>query len=307
MVIRRWISRLAITFAGVTTGLWGVSYFWSLGIESRCEITKGMMILDDRPWSGHVWPVWNSTTGNAPTGFFVRLEEHSAAIPLWLPVLLLIALTVLVRCRLPRIIWNPCPSCGASVDYHRLPNCHVCSGAERRASIRRSLIRARNSRRRRVLFWICLVLSGICTTGLGICWIWRWFTLVDGPIGAVALAEGNLVTITFSRFGVSGIFEGVSSPGPRTPNSWGFPVSWVWVPRLNILPTPDITVVEFRLPIWIPFVLFVAGAAVLHRFSRAIGRAGTCSVCDYNLTGNVSGRCPECGCPAESRSDSKHA
>ncbi len=305
--MRRWISGLAITFAGVMIGLWGLSYFWSLGIESRCEITNGMMILDDRSWAGHLWPVWKSTTGHAPTGFFVCLEEHSVAIPLWLPVLLLIALTVLLRCRLPRTIRNPCPSCGASVDSNQSPNCRVCTGAERRANIRRSLIRLRNSRRSRVLIWTCLVLSVICATGLGLCCIWRWVTLVDGPVGALALVEGNLVTITFSRFGMSGILEGVSSPGPRTPTSWGFPVSWVWVPRLNILPTPDITVVEFRLPIWIPFVLSVAGAAGLHRYSRAIGRAGTCTVCDYDLTGNVSGQCPECGCPAKGLSDSKHA
>jgi hypothetical protein len=38
----------------------------------------------------------------------------------------------------------------------------------------------------------------------------------------------------------------------------------------------------------------VAGVLIALR-RRARPRAGRCDVCGYNLTGNVSGRCPECG------------
>ena len=44
------------------------------------------------------------------------------------------------------------------------------------------------------------------------------------------------------------------------------------------------------LPLWMPAV----GFAALAWFTRAMP-PGCCAVCGYNLTGNVSGKCPECG------------
>lgn len=49
------------------------------------------------------------------------------------------------------------------------------------------------------------------------------------------------------------------------------------------------------IPIWIPFVLIATPTASLWRLDRRRPRAGRCRRCDYDLTGNVSGRCPECG------------
>ena len=52
-------------------------------------------------------------------------------------------------------------------------------------------------------------------------------------------------------------------------------------------------------PFWLPFFLFAAYPAVafirgpLRRWHRR--RRGLCINCAYNLTGNVSGVCPECG------------
>jgi len=54
-----------------------------------------------------------------------------------------------------------------------------------------------------------------------------------------------------------------------------------------------------RLNLWIPVVLLLAVPAVM--FVRAMMRClmfakpGTCYRCGYDLTGNESGRCPECG------------
>jgi hypothetical protein len=55
---------------------------------------------------------------------------------------------------------------------------------------------------------------------------------------------------------------------------------------------------ELRVPFWL--VVLVTGTAPavhLWRKRRARMAAGRCVSCGYNLTGNVSGVCPECGSP----------
>ena len=59
---------------------------------------------------------------------------------------------------------------------------------------------------------------------------------------------------------------------------------------------------EIRMPLWLPFTLFVTyptiafirGLLRRHRRHRR-RRKDLCLICGYNLTGNVSGVCPECG------------
>jgi hypothetical protein len=45
--------------------------------------------------------------------------------------------------------------------------------------------------------------------------------------------------------------------------------------------------------------LVLCGPGVLRWWRRR--RRGRCVQCGYNLTGNISGRCPECGTPAAGR------
>ena len=52
-----------------------------------------------------------------------------------------------------------------------------------------------------------------------------------------------------------------------------------------------------QLPLWIPFLLFALPTALLWYLDRRRYPAGRCQRCGYDLTGNVSGRCPECGTP----------
>jgi hypothetical protein len=51
--------------------------------------------------------------------------------------------------------------------------------------------------------------------------------------------------------------------------------------------------------LWKPFLLswllFLPAAASLRRRRANLRRAGLCTRCGYDLTGNVSGVCPECG------------
>ncbi len=51
---------------------------------------------------------------------------------------------------------------------------------------------------------------------------------------------------------------------------------------------------ELQLPLWILFVIAASATVVLWWRDRPIP-PGHCQHCGYNLTGNVSGRCPECG------------
>lgn len=54
------------------------------------------------------------------------------------------------------------------------------------------------------------------------------------------------------------------------------------------------------IPLWIPTLAAAIAALVLHSQGRVAHR-GRCRFCDYDLTGNTSGICPECGGSVESR------
>lgn len=63
--------------------------------------------------------------------------------------------------------------------------------------------------------------------------------------------------------------------------------------------TVDIRKLKVVIPLWIPFVLLAVPTAILWYRDRR-HPLGHCRKCGYNLTGNVSGVCPECGMETES-------
>jgi hypothetical protein len=50
-------------------------------------------------------------------------------------------------------------------------------------------------------------------------------------------------------------------------------------------------------PLWLPLALFLLVTVAARRVSRRRPLLPECETCGYNLTGNVSGQCPECGTP----------
>lgn len=54
------------------------------------------------------------------------------------------------------------------------------------------------------------------------------------------------------------------------------------------------------IPFWIPFFTFLALAIILGYPRLKSHGVGCCAKCGYNVTGNVSGVCPECGKAIES-------
>jgi len=49
------------------------------------------------------------------------------------------------------------------------------------------------------------------------------------------------------------------------------------------------------IPLWIPLAMCLAATPVLWFVDRRRRRPGYCAKCGYDLTKNLSGRCPECG------------
>ena len=48
-------------------------------------------------------------------------------------------------------------------------------------------------------------------------------------------------------------------------------------------------------PLWLPFVIIAVTTGFLFWQDRKRPKPGHCQECGYDLTGNTSGRCPECG------------
>ena len=84
-------------------------------------------------------------------------------------------------------------------------------------------------------------------------------------------------------------------------------LSWGVYPKIhfsvlpNRLPKSPFTVIVhdcLAMPMWIVLASILVPTIVLWRQNRHIPHSH-CQNCGYNLTGNVSGRCPECGTAVE--------
>jgi hypothetical protein len=67
-----------------------------------------------------------------------------------------------------------------------------------------------------------------------------------------------------------------------------------WIPHAGSVPMGTSQTSYVNFPLWMPILLSAFGAFFFHRLGKP-KRIGHCVKCQYDLTGNSSGICPECG------------
>lgn len=91
-----------------------------------------------------------------------------------------------------------------------------------------------------------------------------------------------------------GYLPPTSQPGWTMSNQRGHDWPPRWYPRVE-RDSFLVARIKWIMPLWIPSAL--SGAILVWRVwgSRKRLGPGFCNQCGYNLTANISGRCPECG------------
>jgi hypothetical protein len=172
---------------------------------------------------------------------------------------------------------------------------------------------------RRRLFTLVSALSAVCCAASAVAWVWAAVRpgdvcfVRDGAVWNVGLLRGHAWATS-----VRGWPEPALPPGERVSfapeagyTSWGS-IGWVWgdtgrarasTADGGLRVTGPFTNVGVQL--WFPTALSAVLPAAwiglrlrAARRRRQRTRAGLCRRCGYDLRGNVSGVCPECGARA---------
>ncbi|MEE8169228.1 MAG: hypothetical protein V3T70_01655 [Phycisphaerae bacterium] len=168
-------------------------------------------------------------------------------------------------------------------------------------------------RRKRSRIRLACKILGICATVLVIA---AWAISVLYPCGSIGL-NGSIglenSAVLFSKQLVYGKFEW----DERRVRFWtghlaldpldGFRLELPRIRRRSAFTVPTgqpplAETLEIVLPLWIPLITFgIPTALMIIRDRRRRIPPGHCRRCGYDLTGNVSGVCPECGTACASR------
>lgn len=141
---------------------------------------------------------------------------------------------------------------------------------------------------RSLLKWIGLILSLLLMAAWAVSIPYRCLyitTMRSGAVLATGIMSGNLVFLEYSN--------GLAPLLPRG-SEWNLqPVEPEvrWAPIWDNRPGASM----LGMPLWIPFLLAAIPTAFLFWRDRRRIPSGHCLRCRYDLTGNTSGVCPECG------------
>jgi hypothetical protein len=130
---------------------------------------------------------------------------------------------------------------------------------------------------------------------LGITWLGSAFWRIQWSNGRtrIFLAEGGLTVSRQSWQVPLKTWEFCRSTHQR--------LSYWWI-RQGVLDLSSVAATPrkirfINLPLWMPLMMTIGAAWMIHWQHRKRIMQGHCQACGYNLTGNTSGVCPECGTP----------
>jgi hypothetical protein len=154
---------------------------------------------------------------------------------------------------------------------------------------------ARLSRKLRICKWVgtvgCVLIAvAFVASGWGsLSYTWA---SEEHAIGLL-LSEHGLLTCHVSQSVFGGGSTGWSlSPAPD-PRWRGYQRSWARLPSTIFSAPHDLYILD--LPLWLPFLVLLIPTPLLWWRDWRKPPPGFCTCCGYDLTGNVTGACPECG------------
>lgn len=154
----------------------------------------------------------------------------------------------------------------------------------------------RRHRRRRVLRWVGTVLSLLILAAAVACLRWQTVSVGAGWGWKIGLNSGAFVAAheraSPSRSDEWLSFGRVYGSRAELAERWGAFGLW---PQDVTSSTGPWTVRWVFVPLWMLFVLTAIPTALIGWLDRRRPEPGRCANCGYNLTGNITGRCPECG------------
>lgn len=136
----------------------------------------------------------------------------------------------------------------------------------------------------RIAKWCCAIVSLFFASSwaLSTCVAFQYVTMP--PRWQVYVDSGSFCVCYQWVFYVSEMFGG--------DGFWAHPFN-LSILRFEIYPNDDNIVVV--IPHWILLTISVPATIMLWRRDRRTHPPGHCRRCGYSLTGNTSGKCPECG------------
>lgn len=157
----------------------------------------------------------------------------------------------------------------------------------------------------RLLKWPLTAAFGLVLVSMLYCLYWRFSWVVNYREWNVAIGGGGILTSGSSDTGrrPMPIWRKIPPGAPPTYASWdALATNWYVYGRWPHMQYTTGTW-GFVLPLWIPLLLSGGPAGLLWWLDSRRPRRGRCVNCGYDLTGNVSGTCPECGAVAEAAAE----